>query len=107
MGVVYRAAQVTLDRKVALKVIAPEFASQLNFRERFRRESRLAAATDHANVIPVYEANAEGDVLYIAMRYVPGTDLREFIREQGRLDPAAAIQIVAQVAGALDAAHAR
>lgn len=107
MGVVYRAAQSTLGRMVALKVISPELAQVPAFRERFRRESRLAAAIDHPNIIPVYEADTVGDVLYIAMRYVDGTDLRAVIQRDGRLDVRRATRIVAQVADALGAAHAR
>ena len=68
MGVVYRATQLALDRPVALKVIAPEVADDLTFRERFQRESRLAASIDHPNVIPVHEAGEADGVLYITMR---------------------------------------
>ena len=56
MGIVYRATQLSLGRPVALKLIAPEHAADASFRERFQRESRMAAAIDHPNVIPVYEA---------------------------------------------------
>jgi serine/threonine-protein kinase len=108
MGVVYRAEQTTLGRKVALKLIAPQLAQEPAFRDRFRRESRLAAAIDHPNIIPVYEAEIAGDdLLYIAMRYVEGTDLRAIIQREGHLDVRRAAGIVAQVASALDAAHAR
>jgi DNA-binding beta-propeller fold protein YncE len=107
MGVVYRAAQVSLARPVALKVIAPELAGGEGFRERFVRESRLAASLDHPNVIPVYAAGEDGGVLYIAMRYVDGIDLRALITRQGSLDARRAAGIAAQVASALDAAHER
>ena len=106
MGVVYRAEQIALGRRVALKLVAPELAEDPGFRERFQRESRLAASIEHPNVIPVHEAGeAEGSV-YISMRYVDGTDLRLLIREQGQLEPARAARLVAQVGDALDAAHA-
>jgi tRNA A-37 threonylcarbamoyl transferase component Bud32 len=105
MGVVYRAEQVRLGRTVAVKVIAPELARDPGFRERFERESRVAASIEHPNVIPVYEAGETDGELYITMRYVEGTDLRALIGRSGRLDHARAAQVVSQVGGALDAAH--
>jgi serine/threonine protein kinase/DNA-binding beta-propeller fold protein YncE len=107
MGVVYRATQLSLDRQVALKAIAPELAGDVTFRERFKRESRLAASIEHPNVIPVYEAGEGEGLLYLTMRYVEGTDLRALIEEQGRLEPARAARLLAQVAAALAAAHRR
>jgi len=107
MGVVYRAVQLDLDRAVALKLIAADLAEDSSFRDRFVRESRLAASIDHPNVIPIYYTGEfEGD-LYIAMRYVDGSDLRTLVRALGRLEPERAVRIVAQVASALDAAHER
>ena len=105
MGIVYRATQLSLGRPVALKLIAPEHAADANFRERFQRESRMAAAIDHPNVIPVYEAGEEDGRLYLVMRWVAGTDLHRELRAGGRLHPDRAALIVTQVAGALDAAH--
>ncbi|WP_157592686.1 serine/threonine-protein kinase [Solirubrobacter soli] len=105
MGIVYRATQLSLGRPVALKLIAPEHAADAGFRERFQRESRMAAAIDHPNVIPVYEAGEEDGRLYITMRWVEGTDLHRLLRSEGRIDPLRAAKIVDQVAGALDAAH--
>jgi hypothetical protein len=102
-SVVYRAVDTTLSRPVALKVIAPELASDPAFRERFRRECAIASELAHPNVVPVYEQGESGGVLWVAMRWVDGTDLRAL----APLDPARAARIVAQVAGALDAAHAR
>ncbi len=67
------------------------------------RESRLAASLDHPNVIPVYGAGQYGDVLYIAMRFVEGSDLRSLIASERRLDPLRPARVVAQVASALDA----
>jgi serine/threonine protein kinase len=107
MGVVYRATDTGLERTVALKVIAPEVAADPGFRERFVHESRLAAALDHPNVIPVYEAGEHDGTLFLAMRFVDGMDLREAIALAGALEPGRAVRIVAQVAGALDAAHGR
>jgi Protein kinase domain/SnoaL-like domain len=106
MGVVYRATQLGLDRAVALKLVAPERAADTNFRARFERESRVAAAIEHPNVIPIYGAGEEDGRLYLLMRWVPGTDLQALIRRSGRLDHVHAANIVAQVAAGLDAAHA-
>jgi len=106
MGVVYRATQLTLDRVVALKVIAPEIASEETFRHRFVRESQVAAALDHPNVVPIYEAGETDGLLYLAMRYVEGEDLRSRVQRVGRLDPPTAVRIISQVAAALDQAHA-
>jgi len=105
MSVVYLAEHDWLQRKVALKVLAPQLAEDERFRERFVRESRLAASLDHPNVIPIYEAGASGGDLFIAMRYVEGTDLRTLLHEGGALEPARSVAIVRQVAAALDAAH--
>ena len=107
MGVVYRATQVSLARPVALKVISEALSDREGFRERFERESRLAASLDHPNIIPVYAAGEHDGVLFIAMRYVDGTDLRALLAAEGAFDPARAAGVVAQVASALDAAHER
>ncbi len=106
MGVVYRAEQARLGRKVALKIVSPEVASDPNARARFLRESQMAAAIDHPNILPIHEADEVHGVLFIAMRLVEGTDLAARLRD-GALSPPAAIAILAQVASALDAAHAR
>src|SRR5215210_1480838 len=107
MGVVYRALQLDLERPVALKLIAPSLAEDPEFRDRFVRESRAAASIDHPNVIPIYYTGEHDGLLYIAMRYVEGSDLRTLVRAEGRLEPERASHIVAQVGAALDAAHAR
>ena len=107
MGEVYRARDERLGRNVALKILVPRLAEDDRFRERFLRESRRAAGIDHPNVIPVYEAGEADGRLYIAMRYVEGSDLRRVLRETGALDPARTLALCAPVAGALDAAHAR
>jgi serine/threonine protein kinase/DNA-binding beta-propeller fold protein YncE len=106
MGRVYRATQVRLNRQVALKVIVPDLAHDPDFRARFERESELSASIDHPNVIPVYEAGDADGHLFIAMRWVEGTDLRSVIVREGKLDPNRVVAIVEQVAAALDAAHA-
>jgi DNA-binding beta-propeller fold protein YncE len=106
MGVVYRATELALDRPVALKLIAPELASDASFRERFLGESRLAASIDHAGILPVYAAGEADGELYLANRFVEGTDLGAIV-EQGPLPAERALGLVGQVADALDAAHAR
>jgi streptogramin lyase len=106
MGVVYRATQLALDRPVALKVIARQYAGNASFRRRFIRESQLAAQLDHPNVVPVYDAREELGELFVAMRLVKGGDLRRRIDRDGPLPVAEAIALLGQVAAALDAAHA-
>jgi Protein kinase domain len=107
MGEVYRAEQLNLGRKVALKVLRPDLAADAGFRRRFLRESTIAAGIDHPNVIPIYDAGEVDGLLFIAMRYVEGSDLGTLLRREGRLDLARTLAIMTQVAGALDAAHAR
>ena len=106
MAVVYRARDVRLGRWVALKVLAGDLARDDAFRRRFIRESRAAAAVDHPNIIPIFDAGEAGGVLFIAMRYVGGQDVHSLLNRAGPLPPARAAGIVAQVASALDAAHA-
>jgi serine/threonine-protein kinase len=107
MGVVYRAEDARLGRAVAVKLLAPELAVDPLYRERFVRESRLAAMIDHPNILPVYEAGESGGLLYIAMRWVEGSDLATLIVREGPLAPERAVTLLAQVASALDAAHER
>jgi YVTN family beta-propeller protein len=107
MGRVYRATEIALARPVALKLIADDFAGDRKFRERFQRESMLAASIDHPNVIPIYEAGEVDGELYIAMRFVDGTDLLAAVMREGPFEPERAVKIITQVASALDAAHRR
>jgi hypothetical protein len=107
MGVVYRATDLALDRTVAVKLITPTLAGDPGFRRRFVAESKVAASIDHPNVIPIYHAGEHDGVLFQAMRYVDGDDLRSVLKRDGRIAPDRAARIVAQVASALDAAHAR
>jgi len=107
MGVVYRATDLSLERPVALKLITPDLAEDERFRSRFLREPRLAASLDHPNVIPIYEAGEHDGQLYLAMRFVAGSDLRTLLDSEGKLGPERTLAILAQVAGALDAAHRR
>lgn len=107
MGNVYLATQDQPRRAVALKVLAPELAADQLFRERFVHESQLAASLEHPNVVPIYGAGERDGVLYIAMRYVAGGDLKKLLKERVRLSGTETISVAMQVAGALDAAHAR
>src|SRR6185295_18737359 len=105
MGIVYRALHVPLKREVALKVLAANISTDDEFRTRFRHEFEAAASIQHPNVIPVYHAGEYDGLLYVTMRYVDGTDLARFLQAEGRLEPATAAYLIAQVADALDAAH--
>src|SRR5213080_3685654 len=103
-SVVYRAEHVRLGRQAALKLLTPAFG-EADFRERFLRESRLAASLDHASIVPVYD---DGDgLLYIAMACIDGRDLKAVLADEGRLPLRRALRIVGQIGSALDAAHAR
>jgi serine/threonine-protein kinase len=106
MAMVFRARDEALGRTVALKVLAPALADDAAFRERFIRESRAAAVVDHPHIIPVYGAGEFGGVLYIAMRYVAGGDLRALLRREGPLPPSRAAFLLSPLASALDAGHA-
>jgi WD40 repeat protein len=105
MAVVFRATDLRLDRQVALKLLAPEFAADEAFRARFMRESRAAAAVDDPHIIPVFEAGTADGVLFIAMRLVKGGDVGTLVRQQGPLPPARTAAIISPVASSLDAAH--
>jgi Protein kinase domain len=106
MGVLYLAIEPGLERRVALKLIAPEAASNEVFARRFAEESRIAASIEHPNVVPIYAAGEEGGIPFIAMRYVSGSDLGRRLAREGRLEPAAAARLIAQVGNGLDAIHA-
>jgi streptogramin lyase/tRNA A-37 threonylcarbamoyl transferase component Bud32 len=107
MSVVYLAEDIHLKRKVALKLLAPELGQSEKFRERFVRESQLAASLDHPSIIPIFGAGEAEGILYIAMRYVEGTDLKTLIEREGPLSPERTLRLVSQAASALDTAHQR
>src|ERR1044072_6875640 len=90
MGVLYLAIEPGLERRVALKLIAPAGASDEVFARRFAEESRIAASIEHPNVVPIYAAGEAGGIPYIAMRYVSGSDLGKRLGREGRLEPGAA-----------------
>src|SRR3954468_23742850 len=106
MGVVYKAHHMRLDRAAAVKVLTPTLAHNDEFRERFIRESQMAATLQHPNVVTVYDAGENDGLLYLAMQFVAGTDLRRLLHLEGRLEPTSTLNMLSQVAGALDAAHA-
>ncbi|WP_225804589.1 serine/threonine-protein kinase [Streptomyces sp. NK15101] len=105
-SLVYLAKDLQRGRLVALKLLAPELARDDTFRRRFAHESRVAASIDHPNIVPIFEAGEVEGVLYVAMQYVPGLDLRTLLDRDGPLPVPTALRIAAQVASALDAAHA-
>jgi serine/threonine protein kinase len=107
MAVVYRASDGRLNRPVALKILAPELASDTAYRQRFMREMRAAAAVDHPNIIPVFDAGEADGALFIAMRYVSGQDLRTLLDTEHRLPATRVAHLIAQAASALDEAHSR
>ena len=107
MSVVYRATDLRLKRQVALKLLSPELARDEGFRRRFLTESEVAASLEHPHILPVYSAGEANGLLYIAMRYVKGSDLRRLLRSDAPLDPARAAHLLGDVADALDSAHER
>ncbi|HEX4464493.1 MAG TPA: serine/threonine-protein kinase [Solirubrobacterales bacterium] len=106
MGILYLAIEPGLERRVALKLIAPEAASDEVFARRFAEESRIAASIEHPNVVPIYAAGEEAGVPYIAMRYVAGADLARRLVREGRLPPQVAVDLIVQIGNGLDAIHA-
>jgi serine/threonine-protein kinase len=106
-AVVRLARDERLDRKVAVKILAPELAGDAAFRARFLSESRAAAALGHPHIVPVYEAGDADGIVYVAMRYVEGGDARSLLTRLGPLPFAWAWSVIAQVASALDAARSR
>ena len=106
MGEVYRAYDTVRERMVALKVLRPDVAADPVFQDRFRRESRIAARLQEPHVIPVHDFGEIDGALFIDMRLVEGSSVKEELRRHGSLPPARAASIVGQVASALDAAHA-
>jgi serine/threonine protein kinase len=106
MGVVYKAADAELDRTVALKIIAPEHTQNPDAVTRFKAEARLAASLEHPNIVPIHRGGEYHGVLYLAMRFVPGTNLRQVI-DRGQLGMDQIRRVITSVAGALDAAHDR
>jgi serine/threonine protein kinase len=107
MGLVYRATNVALHRIYALKVLSPELAEDEKFRERFKREMRIAASLHHPNIVGIHYAGEHEGMLFFVMDFVTGTDLREVLLKEGALDPNRAVDLLEQFGSALDAAHHR
>src|SRR4030081_846887 len=107
MGVVYRVTNVALHRIYALTFLARELAEDEHFRERFRREMRIAASLHHPNIVGIHYAGEHDGMVFFVMDFVTGTDLRELLVKDGAIDPVRAVDLLEQLAAALDAAHAR
>lgn len=107
MAIVYKAVQQNLGRTVALKVMSSGLADQSEFRVRFEREWKVAAALDHPSVVPILWAGEAHGRLFIVMRYVEGETLRERLAHSGRLEPDVAVEVLEQVCAAVGAAHER
>ena len=105
MGVVYRATNLSLNKIYALKVLAPELADDEHFRDRFKREIRIAASLNHPNVVAIHYAGEHDGMLFLAMDLVDGTNLSDVVARTGRLDPHRAVDLLVQICSALDAAH--
>ncbi|MGH2393082.1 MAG: serine/threonine-protein kinase, partial [Candidatus Limnocylindria bacterium] len=105
MGVVYLAEHMRLEQKRALKLLPPEMADDEGFRQRFERESRMAASLEHPNIVPIHDAGEVEGLLFISMRYIEGHDLKKLIEREGALHPDRSVSLLEQVASALDEAH--
>src|SRR4051812_41211722 len=106
MGVLYKATDPALDRTIALKIIAPEHTQNETAVARFKEEAKLAASLDHPNIVPIHRGGEEDGVLYLAMRYIPGTNLRRVI-DRGPIALPRVARMTAEIGAALDAAHAK
>jgi len=105
IGVVYRARDLRLDRLVALKIVAPQYATDAVVRARLNREATLTASVSHPNLVPIYDAGEVDGTGYIATAWIEGVSLRDLVAKDGPLEPQRAVGLLNQVAGALEAAH--
>jgi serine/threonine-protein kinase len=105
MAVVYRARDKLLNRPVAIKVLRPEYVTDANFVDSFRKESRAAASLTHPNIVSIFDVGKDGNVYYIVMELVEGRPLSDIIREKGPLDYRFVLKISEQIASALSVAH--
>ncbi len=104
MGVVYKARQKSLDRWVAIKVLAPERVKELRFAEHFEREAKTLAKMSQPNIVTVFDHGETEGLFYIVMEYVDGVNLRDLLRE-GKIEPEQALAIVPPICEALEYAH--
>src|SRR5436190_17769114 len=107
MAEVFRGFDTVLNRQVAIKILAPQYARDASFVDRFRREAQAAARLNHPNVVAVYDSGSDDGTHFIVMEFVEGRTLADFLAKGGKLDPAKAIEIGERVADALEAAHAQ
>jgi serine/threonine protein kinase len=107
MGVVYRVTNVALHKVYALKTLTPDLTDDAQFRERFKREMRVAASIEHPNVVGIHYAGEHEGLLFLVMDFIVGNDLRHLLQESGALEPDRAVDLLVQFASALDAAHAK
>lgn len=105
MGVVYRATRLKDSQRVALKLMLPELAANIDFRDRFMDEAEVTPFIDHPNIVPIYESGEADGELFIAMKLIDGMDMKRLIRQETRLTPRRAMDLLGQTASALDAAH--
>ncbi|MGH7535560.1 MAG: serine/threonine-protein kinase, partial [Gemmatimonadales bacterium] len=105
MGVVYRARDKKLQRRVAIKVLPPELAFQQDIRERFTREAQTAARLSHPHIVPIHSVGEGQGLVYFVMGYVDGESVAARIRRRGKLPVEEARRIMGEAADALSAAH--
>src|SRR5215470_3373270 len=105
MGEVYLAEDARLQRKVALKLLTPQFTNDADRVRRFEREARAVSSLNHPNIVTIFEIGQAGALHFIATEFIEGRTLRELIRN-GRMEIGEALEVAMQVAGALSAAHA-
>ena len=105
MADVYRARDKLLDRPVAVKILHEQFKSDREFIDKFHREAQAAARLSHANIVNIFDVGVEGNDHYIVMEYVPGSTLKDLIKQQGHLPVAQALRVAEDIARALAHAH--
>jgi len=105
MAIVYMAQDTFLNRLVTIKILRPEFTSDEDFVARFRREAQAVASLSHPNIVNIHDVGQEDAIHYLVMEYVHGDNLKNVIKQKGRLEPVEAVRIAVQVSEALDHAH--
>lgn len=105
MAIVFEAQDLLLDRKVALKMLRPEYVNDKDFVKRFRHEAKAVARLSHPNVVNIYDIGQEGDYQYLVMEDVEGKNLKDIINEKGKLEIREALETARQICAALVVAH--